>query len=103
MWDPRRLTTLWVFTACYRDRFSFTEYVYPHLFHFFEVVVTLGTGILKFKSERSIQFLPFRFFRCCVRHSEVADGIMLCSCMISEWRERIFSHKKFKKVIGVNL
>jgi hypothetical protein len=23
MWDPRRLTTLWAFTACYRDRFTF--------------------------------------------------------------------------------
>jgi hypothetical protein len=24
MWNPRRLTTLWAFTACYRDRFTFT-------------------------------------------------------------------------------
>jgi hypothetical protein len=23
MWDPQRLTTLWVSTACYRDRFTF--------------------------------------------------------------------------------
>jgi hypothetical protein len=23
MWDPQRLTTLWAFTACYRDSFSF--------------------------------------------------------------------------------
>jgi hypothetical protein len=23
MWDPQRLTTLWVFTACYRDNFTF--------------------------------------------------------------------------------
>jgi hypothetical protein len=23
MWEPRRLTTLWVFTACYRDSFTF--------------------------------------------------------------------------------
>jgi hypothetical protein len=22
MWEPRRLTTLWAFTACYRDRFT---------------------------------------------------------------------------------
>jgi hypothetical protein len=27
MWDPQRLTTLWAFTACYRD--SFTFYFYP--------------------------------------------------------------------------
>jgi hypothetical protein len=26
MWEPRRLTTLWAFTACYRDSFSFTFY-----------------------------------------------------------------------------
>jgi hypothetical protein len=24
MWEPRRLTTLWAFTACYRDSFTFT-------------------------------------------------------------------------------
>jgi hypothetical protein len=24
MWDPRRLTTLWASTACYRDIFTFT-------------------------------------------------------------------------------
>jgi hypothetical protein len=24
MWEPRRLTTLWASTACYRDSFTFT-------------------------------------------------------------------------------
>jgi hypothetical protein len=24
MWEPRRLTTLWAFMACYRDSFTFT-------------------------------------------------------------------------------
>jgi hypothetical protein len=24
MWEPRRLTTLWAFTACYRDSFTYT-------------------------------------------------------------------------------
>jgi hypothetical protein len=24
MWEHRRLTTLWAFTACYRDTFTFT-------------------------------------------------------------------------------
>jgi hypothetical protein len=23
MWEPRRLTALWAFTACYRDSFTF--------------------------------------------------------------------------------
>jgi hypothetical protein len=26
MWEPRRLTTLWAFMACYRDSFTFTCY-----------------------------------------------------------------------------
>jgi hypothetical protein len=26
MWDPQRLTTLWAFTACYRDSFSLSFY-----------------------------------------------------------------------------
>jgi hypothetical protein len=28
MWDPQRLTTLWAFTACYRD--SFTYFYLPN-------------------------------------------------------------------------
>jgi hypothetical protein len=24
MWEPQRLTTLWAFTACYRDSFTLT-------------------------------------------------------------------------------
>jgi hypothetical protein len=27
MWDPRRLTTLWVFTTCYRDSFTFLHFL----------------------------------------------------------------------------
>jgi hypothetical protein len=27
MWEPRRLTTLWAFTACYRDSFAFCFYL----------------------------------------------------------------------------
>jgi hypothetical protein len=26
MWEPRRLTTLWAFIACYRDSFAFFAY-----------------------------------------------------------------------------
>jgi hypothetical protein len=26
MWEPRRLTTLWAFMACYRDSFTFFTY-----------------------------------------------------------------------------
>jgi hypothetical protein len=25
MWEPRRLTTIWAFTACFRDSFTFTS------------------------------------------------------------------------------
>jgi hypothetical protein len=27
MWDPRRLTTLWAFTACYRDSFALPFFI----------------------------------------------------------------------------
>jgi hypothetical protein len=27
MWEPRRLTTLWAFTASYRDSFTFLPYL----------------------------------------------------------------------------
>jgi hypothetical protein len=47
MWKPRRLTTLWAFTACYRD--SFTFYLFTHLEHRSSV-----------KSLVSLQFLNLR-------------------------------------------
>jgi hypothetical protein len=28
MWEPRRLTTLWASTACYRDSFTFFFYIF---------------------------------------------------------------------------
>jgi hypothetical protein len=31
MWDPQRLTTLWAFTACYRDNFTF--YLLRHAYN----------------------------------------------------------------------
>jgi hypothetical protein len=31
MWEPRRLTTLWTSTACYRDRFTFFMDVRPRV------------------------------------------------------------------------
>jgi hypothetical protein len=33
MWETRRLTNLWVFTACYRDSFTFFFYPPPTLIH----------------------------------------------------------------------
>jgi hypothetical protein len=27
VWEPRRLTTLWTFTACYSDNFTFLPYL----------------------------------------------------------------------------
>jgi hypothetical protein len=31
MWEPRRLTTLWASTACYRDIFTVTDKVFYHI------------------------------------------------------------------------
>jgi hypothetical protein len=32
MWDPRRLTTLWASTACYRDSFTFMQILSKYFF-----------------------------------------------------------------------
>jgi hypothetical protein len=32
MWEPRRHTTLWAFTACYRDSFTFLPFIFLGLF-----------------------------------------------------------------------
>jgi hypothetical protein len=51
MWEPRRLTTLWVFMACYRDSFAFTFY------NFWGV---LGHGELAFNFEYIVTRLSDR-------------------------------------------
>jgi hypothetical protein len=28
MWEPQRFTTLWAFTACYRDSFTFLSFYF---------------------------------------------------------------------------
>jgi hypothetical protein len=35
MWEPRRLTTLWAFTACYRDSFAFFNSILKKELRFF--------------------------------------------------------------------
>jgi hypothetical protein len=40
MWQPQRLTTLWAFTACYRDSFTFFYCVYE--ISLFYSVTTIG-------------------------------------------------------------
>jgi hypothetical protein len=48
MWEPRRLTTLWASTACYRDSFTFT--LIWDLYEFFHcTLVILGlAGVEKY-------------------------------------------------------
>jgi hypothetical protein len=37
MWEPRRLTTLWASTACYRDSFTFLRAKVIRHFSFFNI------------------------------------------------------------------
>jgi hypothetical protein len=34
MWEPRHLTIVWAFMACYRDSFTFLTWVSTTVFHF---------------------------------------------------------------------
>jgi hypothetical protein len=45
MWEPRPLTPLWVFTACYRDSFTFTFTRFPFRVTFYDSQ-GYGAGIL---------------------------------------------------------
>jgi hypothetical protein len=38
MWEPRRLTTLWAFTACYRDNFTFSFNEHSFCIHIVYIV-----------------------------------------------------------------
>jgi hypothetical protein len=49
MWEPRRLTTLWAFKACYRDRFFTLNYLFIYSYNgevVFPVVEELAFEIL---------------------------------------------------------
>jgi hypothetical protein len=46
MWEPRRLTTLWVFTACYRDSFLYDVKPYSQLAILFAGSLTLWGKVL---------------------------------------------------------
>jgi hypothetical protein len=45
MWEPRRVTTLWAFTACYRDNFTLTFYFYWMALLVFNIVNVVATFI----------------------------------------------------------
>jgi hypothetical protein len=69
MWDPRRLTTLWAFTACFRDRFLpfyfftylYISYIFPYLL--INLFIHLFCYLLSFQKFTSllIHFLTFLF------------------------------------------
>jgi hypothetical protein len=46
MWEPRRLTTLWSFSACYRDSFNF----------FFSTPYSFGYKVLKAETTSNTVF-----------------------------------------------
>jgi hypothetical protein len=56
MWEPRRLTTLWVFTACYRDSLAFTFFCLLHQRHSTHVLenVSIIIGPLPFSPQATI-------------------------------------------------
>jgi hypothetical protein len=50
MWEPRRLTNLWAFTACYRDSFAF-------LLFLFNVNDAVGSSAHRASNDRMINKL----------------------------------------------
>jgi hypothetical protein len=55
MWEPRRLTTLWAFTACYRDSFTFfifCAYAERSLYSRYDILPVALLYILKYLKER---------------------------------------------------
>jgi hypothetical protein len=43
MWEPRRLSTLWAFMACYRDSFTF---LHEHLCSIISYIIILTAEVL---------------------------------------------------------
>jgi hypothetical protein len=55
MWDPRRLTTLWDSTACYRDNFTFT-FNYFDLNYVFTSLISIRNLVSSFRENREQGF-----------------------------------------------
>jgi hypothetical protein len=68
MWDPQRLTTLWAFTVCYRDSFTFTftyrikpynpDILADHIFEYELVLAVNGEDTFCFAEETRDIFAP---------------------------------------------
>jgi hypothetical protein len=65
MWEPRRLTTLWAFTACYRDSFTFT-YAWERLFIlcFRSWIANVQTTAGALRCPRRGPYENFKIFMC---------------------------------------
>jgi hypothetical protein len=89
MWEPRRLPTLWAFTACYRD--SFTFLFLPTLGSLLVVLIKIQLFL------RLINFLPTNFH--VYVHSSGIPGrisiqpILLLQC---NYPQNCYSVKAFK-------
>jgi hypothetical protein len=55
MWQPRRLTTLWAFTACYRDSFTFYLFTCLKMLHTsnHSIVFTFALLLLEGRASRA--------------------------------------------------
>jgi hypothetical protein len=72
MWEPRRLTTLWAFTACYRDSFIFRCCCY-YYYYFFCRTRNLCSRILTLMCSVNY-FLCFKVFCDVTPYSPTSRG-----------------------------
>jgi hypothetical protein len=83
-WEPWRLTTLWAPTACYRNNFTFTFFLFPsvlpiHLLHIFFSLSVL------------IKWIPFPIYNClCTmwpNHSQCWWALWVCIFLLF-WKNK---------------
>jgi hypothetical protein len=61
MWEPRHPTTLWAFTACYRDSFTFL----PH------ITTDNGIAVLLYRHSWHLKKMYAYMFRLLLKQNEV--------------------------------
>jgi hypothetical protein len=83
MWDPRRLTTLWAFTACYRDSFTLPTLPNrrhhldaPFFFFFAQVYHDLNPALPSWK------MLAFMFFSAILGTSPCLEFVPLINTVL---------------------
>jgi hypothetical protein len=97
MWEPRRLTTLWAFTACYRDSFTvfnrLSRYIWNTRLERYSLANLLGPRLqycdfpISFTRMSKVNWILVRFIS--TRMTRTNNNILTCGFVYEKQRNKI--------------